>query len=149
MPRLTPVEILERIDRTWSDWLAALDLLSADEMSIPGVCGVWSATEMMAHIAGWDRHAALYAELSAAGASLDDARLRGVNRDILAEFADLSPEAARKRMEDIHADVCARVEALGAVQASWVSGDTYRHYPEHAAQIRNWVAAYRPSHHVS
>lgn len=127
-----------RIDAWWDEWIAALDSLSEADLEIPGVCGKWSARELMSHVDGWDIHAALVAERSAAGLPLDDPELRGTNRRSTDRYAGLSAGESRALMEQTHADMLRRLHALGAIEPKWVAEDTYRHYPDHVDHVLEW-----------
>ncbi|CAN5466447.1 hypothetical protein BH09CHL1_BH09CHL1_05070 [soil metagenome] len=126
-----------RIDAWWSEWIVAIDSLSEEEQLTPGVCGKWSVRDMMAHVDGWDLHAALVAE-QAAGSSIEDAELRGTNRRSAARYAGLSLEESRALMEQSHSDLLQRLRAIGEIEPKWVAEDTYRHYPDHVDHILEW-----------
>jgi hypothetical protein len=127
-----------RIDAWWNEWLAAIDSLSEEEQLIPGVCGKWSVRDMMAHVDGWDLHAALVAERAGLGRPIEDAEFRGTNRRSSARYAGLSLGESRALMEQTHADVMRRLRAIGEIEPKWVAEDTYRHYPDHVDHILEW-----------
>jgi hypothetical protein len=127
-----------RIDAWWDEWIAALDSLSEDELEVPGVCGKWSARDLMAHVEGWDRHGLLVAERSAAGLSLDDPELRGTNRRSAERFAGLSVSESKALMEQAHSKMMERLRALGEIEPKWIAEDTYRHYPDHVSHLLDW-----------
>jgi hypothetical protein len=132
--------VRQRVDAWWSEWLSALDLLTEAELGIPGVCGKWSAHELMAHVDGWDRHALLTVRLRAAGEPLDEPQLRGVNRRSAEQNHGLNPAESRALMERAHDELLAELDRVGAIEPSWVAEDTYRHYPDHVSNIMEWHA---------
>jgi hypothetical protein len=93
---------------------------------------------MMAHVDGWDLHAALVAEREGLGRSIEDDQLRGTNRRSTARYAGLSLDESRSLMEQTHSDVMQRLRAIGEIQPKWVAEDTYRHYPDHVDHILEW-----------
>jgi hypothetical protein len=43
-------------------------------------------------------------------------------------------------MEQTHADMLRRLQALGEIEPKWVAEDTYRHYPDHIGNVLEWRA---------
>ncbi|MGH2548053.1 MAG: DinB family protein, partial [Thermomicrobiales bacterium] len=127
-----------RIDAWWREWIAAIDSLSEEEQGIPGVCGKWSVQEMMAHVDGWDLHAALVAERAGLGRVIDDAEFRGTNRRSTERYSGLGLPESRALMERTHAELLERLRAIGEIEPKWVAEDTYRHYPDHVDHILEW-----------
>jgi uncharacterized protein (TIGR03083 family) len=79
--------------------LISLQDLTDDEMTQPGVCGDWSVTEVLAHVAAWDRAttAAFRQMLEGerpAFIDLDEDGVEGFNAEQHAKHAGISPEDA-------------------------------------------------------
>jgi hypothetical protein len=127
-----------RIEAWWDEWIAALNSLSENELDIPGVCGKWSARDLMAHVDGWDRHGLLVAKRSAAGLPLDDPELRGTNRRSRERYDGLSVPESKALMEQTHAEMVQGLRVLGEIEPKWIAEDTYRHYPDHVGHVLDW-----------
>jgi hypothetical protein len=141
-------DLRERFAIASADFLALASQVNADRALEPGVCGVWSAKETVAHMAAWDWEGErLFRELhngdaaphrydidafnaaaveERAGQSWDETldELRRANMTFAASLANVSP---------------ADQEAQPAY-ARWLTAVT-GHYIEHTNQIRAWMAA--------
>jgi len=137
--------------------LTAIEGLSPDAMVRPGVVGIWSVKDVLAHITVWQ------SELITALSQLNSrGRVPGiVNIDDLDEFNDEQYRNNVRRpldliLEDLHGvhkHLLAAVEALDERtltdprKFNWMEGEPleyllaengYWHEAEHAAQIRAW-----------
>jgi len=146
--------LLKRMDEEWPQFKALLDSIAEDEMDTPGVVDEWNLKELLGHVIFWAEKAAHDVKAVAEG-RVDDIKLPGgqTNVDLWnAEAAargksmsagDLKAELTR-RHEDARTALEEVAEAGLAVQlGGWSVGlrfaeDTYRHYREHAEQIRAW-----------
>jgi hypothetical protein len=160
---MTKDELLWAIGAERADLEAVLAPLTDAQLEAPGPNGGWGVKGHLAHIAAWehmivahltDRSAHTYAWMTAeqyVSASLDElnARLHELHADDA--LADVKREFAVA-----HAAIVAFLEAMPESRLSelyWgddaaqrtvlekVSGDTYLHYREHAAWIRELIAA--------
>jgi hypothetical protein len=146
--------LLTRMDEEWPSLNALLDSISEGEMDEPGVVDEWSLKELLGHMIFWAEKAAHDLRAVAEG-RIDDIKLPGgqTNVDLwnaeaaargkAMSVADLKAELAR-RHEEARKALEEVAEAGLAVQlGGWSVGlrfaeDTYRHYREHAEQIRAW-----------
>ena len=157
---MTKKQIIEKLGAARADLLAAIDGLESDAMLRPGVVGVWSVKDMLAHLTVWE------SELVTALAGLDQ---RGripeiVNIEDIDDFNDDQYRINVRRgldvvLEDfhgVHKHLLAAVEKLDertltdARKFSWMEGEpldyliaetAYWHEQEHAQEIREWRAA--------
>jgi hypothetical protein len=154
----------ERVDRLAAElsaardeFSAALERVDAELLTTPGLAGDWSAREVVAHLAHWDRWATRCVEhpttdglasLVTGGWDVD-----AQNAEVAARAAGLSMEAVRDEEADAYAAFAAALAALGDdagldVAAPW--GGTLEivirengpdHYREHSDHLRAWFAA--------
>ncbi len=147
--------VLERLDAEWRAFSDLLDSIPDDEMDWPSVVDQWCLKELLGHINFWADKAAHDVRASAAG-KLDEIELPVGGQPMVDEWN--AREAARgKAMSpaELRAALQASFEAarqavaespegaLAPVLNGWSVGvrfaeDTYRHYQEHAGQIRAW-----------
>ena len=135
---------LDRIERSWTELLAALDGIPAHRIAEAGVSGVWSVKDLMGHVAVWDAHVVAFAKRRLAGAppaALDWQRL---NEREAAARAGRSVLEQRDEMERTHEAMLAFVRGLQPAELRTkgirprIRIDTFEHYAEHARDIRAW-----------
>jgi hypothetical protein len=61
---ITKSELLNSLQEEYSQWEALLDRIGATRMEQPGVNGIWTMKDMVAHLTGWNRW--LFARIGAA-----------------------------------------------------------------------------------
>ena len=150
-------EILEQIRKARGAIMAALDGLSPDAMLRPGVIGLWSVKDILAHLTAWQ------SELITALAQLDKPNRvpEIVNIEDIDEWNAEQYRASARRtlaavMEDfsgVHKHLLKAVESLddktldNARKFPWMEGEPlsyliaengYWHEQEHAEEIRKW-----------
>ena len=149
--------VLEQIRAAQTEFLAAIDGLDTNAMMRPGVVGIWSVKDVIAHLTVWQ------SELITALSQLDR---RGnvpniVKIDDLAEFNDEQYRINVRRgldviLEDLHGVHKHLIVAVEAIDEriltdfrrfTWLEGESleyliaengYLHEAEHAAEIREW-----------
>jgi uncharacterized protein (TIGR03083 family) len=140
------------------DWLAAygnlmaaLEALPPEQRERPGLCGTWSARQLVAHLAGWHYEAVRrYAEITA-GDPFDktyDAEafnaLQVEAREHLTWQQTL--EDLREVMDILHTQARDLPERLAAAEpryAEWLDG-LARDAREHLDQVRSWLPPNSP-----
>jgi len=151
---LTREEVRDGLARERGKLLAALDGLSDEEMSRPGVAGQWSVRDVLAHILAWEEEAVTRLELLAADRPQDFAQvaneeqLNAWNARAHERYAGLKLAEIRRRLEDVPARVLAGLDSLsderlgtdeGPVPVhNWLPECTYAHEEEHCADILAW-----------
>lgn len=148
---------------TWSDLRERFAIVSADFFAVasqvdggratePGVCGDWSAKEIVAHMAAWDwegeRH---FRELHAGGANgrsydADTFNAAAVQARREQSWSATLDELRRANMtfSASLADVAPGDREAAPGYTRWLRAVT-GHYIDHAAQIRDWLAASAPN----
>ena len=160
---MTKTELLALI----RDDRAALDeivvALSDDVLETPGPGGGWPVKDHLSHIAAWERmivaHLTDGSDAEIAGMAPDayvQASLDPINGHLHDLHHDDLVASVRVEFADAHAAILAFIETMPETRLSevyWdddpagrtvlekISGDTYLHYREHAAWIREIVDA--------
>lgn len=129
---------------------AALGRLTAAQMLQPGVCGDWSAKDMLGHIVAWEQHMLTDFARLFAGEPVrefaDDAEIDAINAATYARCRDVPLAEMQAEFARSHAQVRAWLESVSAEQlarpylyrrtvAQFIPVDTWEHYDEHTAQI--------------
>ena len=144
-----------RMDEEWPKFQALLDSVPESEFDVPGVTDQWCLKELLGHIVFWADKAAHDVTAAADGRTDEikvpdgdgvadqwnaEAAAKGKPQTAQAIKADVARahEAARQALE------AAPESALAIEVSGWSVGlryaaDTYRHYREHAEQIRAWL----------
>ena len=147
--------VLERLEAEWRAFSDLLDSIPDSEMNWPGVVDQWCLKELLGHINFWAEKCARDVRASAGG-KLDQIELPVGGQPMVDEWnareaahgKAMSPAELRAALQaSFEAARCAveesPEEALAPVLNGWSVGvrfaeDTYRHYREHAEQIRAW-----------
>lgn len=131
-------DLRQNIDTSWQNLQQALAGIPDDRMSETGVCGEWSTKDLLAHIAFWDDLDVEQIKARSIGAEIQPVDWQAANDKSSAERADWSLSRARQEFEDAHARLLALCADHPGYAAEIVDKDTWEHYDEHAAQIREW-----------
>lgn len=140
-------------------FLAALDDVEPDLLTVPGLLGEWSARELVAHLGYWAGHAAEALHHAEQGRS---AEFEIEAQDVDARNATVAQVAASTDMATVRRREQASVEALldrlRRADDAWLDetvgyGDPVEqilredgpeHYREHTLDIRSWWAGGEP-----
>lgn len=137
---------LARLRGSWDGLLAALEGIPDGRLAEPGVIGEWSVSDLMGHIAFWDRYSLERGRDSLAGRPFRSVPWEDLNARDIAARAGFAPGRNRAEMEAAHAEMLAFVAAAPRDPATLLpmlktmGVDTDEHYDEHAAEIRAWRA---------
>ncbi len=157
---MTRSQFLDRIRTGWEDWQALLSEVGEARMTEPGI-GQWSVKDIIAHVTWGEREmvgvlrarALVGSDLwNASQDERNDAVCRQ-NRDC--PLADVLAESTR-----VHEELMALLEALpddaslndasryAEMPPQWrpwqvFAGNTFEHYPDHAAHVRAWLVPSR------
>jgi len=151
---LTREDVRDSLARERGKLLAALDGLSEEEMTRPGVAGQWSVRDVLAHILAWEEEAVTRLGLLAADRPQDFARitneeeLNAWNARAHQRYAGLPLAEVMRRLELVQGRVLAGLDSLsderlgtdeGPVPVhNWLPECTYAHEQEHCADILAW-----------
>ena len=151
---LTREDVRDSLARERGKLLAALDGLSEEEMTRPGVAGQWSVRDVLAHILAWEEEAIARLELLAADRPQDFARitneeeLNAWNARAHQRYGGLALAEVMRRLAEAQGRVLAGLDSLsderlgtdeGPVPVhNWLPECTYAHEQEHCADILAW-----------
>jgi hypothetical protein len=149
----TRKQLVDRISAERADLNASFVDLPAAQMDEPGVAGHWSVKDMLVHVAWWEQQAVeklrgketVHDQL---GGPDDEAQIDRVNDSV---YRSHQTWPASQGIAMFDASGVRLLDALRSLEGEFVlanldfiAENTYRHYPEHAEQIRTWHRA-RPS----
>ena len=135
---MTKDEILRQIDESWAALNAALDGIPESALARPGVCGNWSITDLLGHIAFWDRQALEEARRRAAGEAPRRLDWQAMNEENAAANAQRDLADLKAEFDSVHAELVSTLGSLETLYPESIKVDTWEHYDEHAADIRGW-----------
>ncbi len=132
-------DLIDEMDRAWSELWAAQATLSEADLTAPGTVGDWARKDVLTHIGRWADTAAVVIEGLVAGTlpSGFTRRFRdteAVNQGWYQEDREVGVEEARRRCEAAHQRLRA---ALASVPADRLQG-----------RIRNWAFEAGPEHYT-
>jgi hypothetical protein len=142
------------MDEVWHEFRQLLHSVPEPEMDRPGVVDDWCMKELLGHVSFWAQKAGKDIRLASAGRT-EEIEVPGGqptvdewNAKAAARGNAMSAEAVLRDVEVSHDDARqgldeATDEAVSIEVKGWTVGvrfaeDTYRHYREHAEQIRAW-----------
>ncbi len=159
---MTKQELLDSMDHSRHDLLAAIAGMSDEEMLEPGAVGEWSVRDVLQHISLWEAELVKLlvhvqqrrrpsGDRFAAKIDIDalNARWHAETKDrpleaVRADFSAVRQQTQRRLNEASEADLAnARLVPWlkGRPLWQWVFEDTAEHEQEHAAEIRAWREA--------
>ena len=166
--RFAKAALLQEIDDAWALLNAYLDTLTVAQMAQIRDPAGWAVKDHVAHLAAWERSVAVYLLGQPRYEGLGVAReiylsedLELINHTIQQIWKDISSEAARNLLRDVHSEMLRLLEPLGdddlvkpnseyapSASGEWdgrpISGvifcNTADHYRQHLGWIENLVS---------
>lgn len=134
--------LLDKLDAAFRHFVAAASQIDPAERERAGMCGTWSAREVVAHVAGWDEegHGRIRALLAgpAVGVPYD---FDATNARFVAARAEMSWDETLAELHTNHAQLTAALAEVSADALTaeprfveWVEALT-NHFCEHAAEF--------------
>jgi len=142
--------LLKRLDTAWRAFKESYAGLCEAQLIEPGVSGVWSVRDIIAHVTTWEEEA-----LKHLPSILEDRRpprysvtyggIDAFNAQMTRLKGGLSLSAVFRQFDEVHQRVIDMIER--APESHLISEtrfrrrlrqDTYSHYPKHAQAIRRW-----------
>ena len=142
--------MLDDLELTWTGFNAALDGLDDDQLLIPGICGEWSARDLIAHVTWWDAEALAHLPVVLEGGkppkySQTWGGIDAFNAAMTARDAGMPLDEVRARAAGTHARLVDYVRNVDPALLTPTSRfrhrlklDSFGHYPIHTAQILAW-----------
>ena len=142
--------ILDRLERAWRDFEEAHAGLSDEDMLRPGVTGLWSVRDLLAHVTWWEEEALKHLPLILRGGTPPRYKIAyggidAFNALLTERKKSLSLRQVRDEHAATHRRLVAYLESVPEDQFRSAARfsrrlrlDTYAHYPLHAAAIRKW-----------
>ena len=143
-------QLLKRLEEAWEALKESYAGLSDAELLEPGVAGVWSVRDVIAHVTWWEEEALTHLPLILAGGrpprySVTYGGIDAFNARMTAQKKDLSLAEVMGQRDAVHRRLIALIESAPGNQVSGETRfrrrlrlDTYGHYAKHARAIRNW-----------
>jgi uncharacterized protein (TIGR03083 family) len=131
-------ELFQRIDSTWQELQRALDGIPPERATEPGAAGEWSVKDLLGHITFWERN--LVTELQNLGPdevveALDVDEINAREHDL---YKNRPLRELQAEFQESHEALMQVLQSIEDLDPDMIKGDTWEHYEEHAAQIRNW-----------
>jgi hypothetical protein len=154
---MTKDELIKQIEAEWDHLQTALDGLTEEQMHQPGVVGEWSIKDILAHITAWQTRLittlfkvekGFTPDTTEGGKTVDQ-----MNKKFYREMKDRSFDQVWDDLDSSYHQLLSRLAGWkekdlfdpkhfkwmkGDPFAVYITGDSYEHYAEHAAQIREW-----------
>ncbi len=155
-------DILSELQSARADLLAAIDGLAPEQMRIPGVVGMWSVKDVLAHLAAWESElvtALNQAENRRTPSILDIEDIDEWNEEQYHANTRRPLEAILADLEGVHTMLIRMVEGFDERALTdnrhypWMEGEplsylieenAYLHEREHADEIRAWRQREQP-----
>lgn len=146
-------DLQAELARDHDAFLAALEAVDLELVTVPGVVEDWSVRDLVVHVAFWAEHATDALRLATAGRDDEFAyhtsQTDAMNARLLDEAREIPPHAALERQEQAFGDLSAALAALdpalldlrlgnGDTVAEVIAYDGAGHYREHTAHLRAW-----------
>lgn len=133
--------LLRRIDESWHVLQEQLARLQEDEALRQGLVGDWSAKDLMAHIAYWDREAIQRIADTSDGRPIRRyGDLDAVNAEAVNDAAVLPLEAVRRQLRETHVELLRAMHGNPTATSSLIGRMTDDHYRRHAADVSRAIA---------
>jgi hypothetical protein len=150
------VEFLARLKRERANWNALLDQIEASRMIQPGVVGVWSIKDLIAHIAWYENQMVdIDGEQPQPGIELWDlpldernARIYEANQQrTLTDIQNEAQQVYQKLLETVERlteEQLQNVKHFPWMQPDWIpwkviASNSYEHYHQHLSDVQAWV----------
>ena len=154
---MTKDELINQIETEWANLQSSLDGLTEAQMHQPGVVGEWSIKDVLAHITAWQTRlitAMFKAEKGFTPYTTDgDITVDQLNAQFYQEMKDRSFDQVWDDLDSSYHQILTRLgnwkeqDLFDPKRFKWmegqpfaenIAGDSYEHYAEHVAQIREW-----------
>lgn len=137
---LNPAQISAKYDRAVSDGMILFMQIPEDQRDQPGLCGVWSAKDLLGHLAFWDGYRLARIDAEMAGNEIpvidDTAPYDRTNAEQAALRSDWSWEQVLEEATGVH-DRLVEVLLVGSAHDQSTAGN---HWDLHRSDLDAWFA---------
>jgi hypothetical protein len=143
-------QLLTRLDDAWADLKESYAALPDAQLLEPVVIGTWSVKDILAHVTTWEQETLKVLPLIIQGGTLPrySTQYGGIdafNALMTEQKRDLSLSDVLTQLAETHQRLLDYIQTVPEEQFRMetrfrrrLREDTYRHYREHAAMIREW-----------
>jgi hypothetical protein len=143
-------KLLNRLNQDWSSFMASYSDLAEKELQTPGVIGLWSIKDIIAHVTTWEEEALKYLPIILHGKrpprySVQYGGIDAFNAQTAANKKNLSLAEVLREQDLTHRELTKLIEKapqehLESRTRFWrrLRQDTYGHYRIHTAAIQKW-----------
>jgi hypothetical protein len=143
-------QLLQKLDNAWAEIKQSYAGLSDAQLTEPGVVGVWSVKDILAHVTWWEEEALKHLPLIINEGrpprySTQYGGIDAFNALMMEQKRDLSLADVLQQQDEIHRQLIAYIQSVPEEQFTRETRfrhrlrlDTYSHYPQHAKAIREW-----------
>jgi hypothetical protein len=139
----TPRELIERTEQRWRAWVDAVEGIPEERLGEASV-GHWSIKDLLGHVAFWEDWVIGHGKRILAGEPEPHLDEVGTNEGQVRERRDASVAEQKRYREDAHARLMAFLGTIRDEEPKFselvkaLEWETYKHYDDHAAQVRDW-----------
>lgn len=154
-------ELLIALDSSRQQLLAAMDGLSEEQMTAPGMAGDWSVKDLLSHLTAWEAELVTMLAQARQGkkppfADIPASKTDELNAKWRAETKDRPLDRALADFHGVRKQTIRQIESFSDNELSdpklykwlkdsplwkWIAAETFEHEAEHAEQIRQWRAS--------
>jgi hypothetical protein len=143
-------QLLQRVDKAWTDFTASYAGLSEAQLTEAGVLEGWSVKDILGHVTTWEEEALKYLPLIAQGGrpprySTKYGGIDAFNAQMTAQKRDLSLVDILQQLADTHQRLLDYIRDVPEAHFTRETPfrrrlrlDTYSHYPIHTKMIEEW-----------
>jgi hypothetical protein len=144
-PRTMP-ELLDQTERRWQAWVDAVAGIPDERLAEP-MTGHWTGKDLLGHVAFWEEWVIGECRRILAGEPNSEEDLDPLNQAQVDDHKQASAAEQKQYRDEAHAQLMAflaRIPEDTPVFPRLVKAlewETYKHYDEHAAEVRAWREA--------
>ena len=159
---MNQAEIITQLNEEHQQLMTAIEGLAPEEMQEPGVNGDWSIKDILTHLCAWEAELVKLLWQASSGKKPNTVHFdseRDVDAMNLSWYNERKERPLEAVLEDLHAvrkqtlrrvaeftdkelnDPEAFTWLRGYPLWEWIASDSFKHVPEHTAQIQAWRKA--------
>ena len=153
---MTKEELIEKIEKSYSEWEDVLAEVGDSRMAQRGVADDWSVKDLVAHLAAWQQRVLDRMDADTTGNPAESLgqTVDEINVALYERNRDRPLHDVLAQARDTYDRFLTRVRSLSEEQIfkpghftfteddalyEWIAGNTFEHYEEHTASVRTWL----------